>query len=530
MKRYILILALSAIFAFSFVSCEKEKTEIKVEGVTVSSTDLVLDVGEKFLLTANLIPENADNQNVKWSSLDDKIATVDDDGLVTAVSVGDTKIVVLTEDGAYTAESAIKVTGQVDDKLEKILLDKNKLELFIGESAVISATTEPAGMETTLEWKTSNADIASVTDDGTVTGISAGVCVLTVSSEDGKVSANCAITVKQNVLDIPDPKFKAFLVGYFDADGDGEISESEAESVEVISCRDLGIKSLEGVQHFPNLSTLFFFNNDVTSVDVSANKKLRQLGGSGNKIKTLDLTENIYLEKLIAEDCELEEIDIRECKSISQLSVSGNNLKSIDLSNNTSLKYLMISRNPLSELSVTNNKMLEELDCSMTDIQILDLSNNKNLLYLSAGNCKLTNIDFTNNPKLKTVDVAFNELSSLDFISCQGVEWIICNDNQITDINITRSSQLEQLKCNNNKLNVLDLSGTFALKRLLCGGNEITELDLSKASMDMTEFECAPMPSLTTITVSKKQTKISSIYPERDDTKIPSQAEIVFVD
>jgi len=84
--------------------------DVPVTGVTVSPTTTTLYVGDTEQLTATVLPSNATNQNVTWESNDNSIATVDSDGLVTAVAEGTATITVMTIDGGYTATSIITVT------------------------------------------------------------------------------------------------------------------------------------------------------------------------------------------------------------------------------------------------------------------------------------------------------------------------------------------------------------------------------------------------------------------------------------
>lgn len=85
----------------------------KVTGVTLDQTDLTLFTGQSEQLTATVTPDNATNKNVTWSSNDDTIATVDNNGNVTAVAAGTATITVTTADGGYTATCTVTVKDPV---------------------------------------------------------------------------------------------------------------------------------------------------------------------------------------------------------------------------------------------------------------------------------------------------------------------------------------------------------------------------------------------------------------------------------
>ena len=81
---------------------------VRVSGVTLDKSELSIKEGDTETLVASILPYNASNKNVVWSSSDDSIATVDN-GVVSGVSAGNANITVTTEDGGYTAQCATSV-------------------------------------------------------------------------------------------------------------------------------------------------------------------------------------------------------------------------------------------------------------------------------------------------------------------------------------------------------------------------------------------------------------------------------------
>ena len=86
--------------------------KVDVTGVTLDKTSLTLTVGDKDTLTAAVIPADATDTGVIWRSSDTSVATVSD-GVVTAVSAGEAKITVTTEDGGYTASCIVTVENDI---------------------------------------------------------------------------------------------------------------------------------------------------------------------------------------------------------------------------------------------------------------------------------------------------------------------------------------------------------------------------------------------------------------------------------
>lgn len=83
--------------------------KISVTGVELNKTSVSINVGETSNLIATVKPENAKNKNVKWTSSNENIVTVNEDGIITAIAEGEAKITATTLDGNYTAECNVTV-------------------------------------------------------------------------------------------------------------------------------------------------------------------------------------------------------------------------------------------------------------------------------------------------------------------------------------------------------------------------------------------------------------------------------------
>ena len=109
---FCIALVLSAII---FTSCPPPPVPevVNVTEVSLSQSELTLNVNESVILTATVSPENANNKNVSWSSSDETVATVDTNGLVKALKAGTATITVKTEDGEKTATCSVTVAPVV---------------------------------------------------------------------------------------------------------------------------------------------------------------------------------------------------------------------------------------------------------------------------------------------------------------------------------------------------------------------------------------------------------------------------------
>ena len=164
-----------------------------VTGVSLDKTSVTLNTTETYTLIANVDPTDASNKSVTWSSSDAAIATVDDKGIVTGIKAGTATITVTTVDGNFTAACAVTVFQPVTG----VRLDKTEVTLNVAESTVLQATVLPADASNqTVEWSSSNDDIAIIDNGGKITAVAIGNAIITVTTTDGSHTATCQIIVK----------------------------------------------------------------------------------------------------------------------------------------------------------------------------------------------------------------------------------------------------------------------------------------------------------------------------------------------
>jgi len=84
---------------------------VPVTGVSLNVDELELEVGDTERLTATIAPADASNKNVTWESDDPDLATVDQSGNVLAIAAGTAIVTATTEDGGFTADCEVTVTG-----------------------------------------------------------------------------------------------------------------------------------------------------------------------------------------------------------------------------------------------------------------------------------------------------------------------------------------------------------------------------------------------------------------------------------
>jgi len=117
--------------------------------------------------------------------------------------------------------------------------------------------------------------------------LSLSVCTMLLlffnCSGNSKNSDNSKISDDNEIVEIIDANFKAYLLENFDKNSDGNISLSEAKAVKAINCAGKNIENLTGIEKFENLESLDCSNNDLIELEIKYNKKLNKLVCTGNK-------------------------------------------------------------------------------------------------------------------------------------------------------------------------------------------------------------------------------------------------------
>lgn len=185
-----------------------EDTVVRVTGVSLDKITLELTMGDAAKqLSATVTPADAGSKAVKWTSSDEKIAKVDDNGMVTAVGAGKATITATTVDGGFTASCAVSVNKPIVH-VTGVALDKTAIgPMTIGYYETLTATVSPAYADNqAVAWSTDNADVAAVDQSGEITSVGAGSATITATTADGGFTASCTVTVDAPVIaDATDP-------------------------------------------------------------------------------------------------------------------------------------------------------------------------------------------------------------------------------------------------------------------------------------------------------------------------------------
>lgn len=190
---------------------------LPVDGVTMEKHSISLNVGESEQLYATVLPVNADNKKLIWTTSDSEIAEVDVDGNVTAKKCGVAFIKATSDDNPLATDSC-KVT--VLQPVTGIKLNYSTIELHqIGETVQLVATVLPEDASNKeVRWVSSNESVCMV-GNGTVVAVGYGISVIIATTVDGNYMATCTVTVVEGT-DLPG-----------DVNHDGEVNIADINAI-----------------------------------------------------------------------------------------------------------------------------------------------------------------------------------------------------------------------------------------------------------------------------------------------------------
>lgn len=172
---------------------------VGVVSVSVSPSSITIPVGSTRSIIATILPSNAANKMVTWSSVNPFVATVSNTGLITAVGSGSTSITVQTVDMARTAT----VTVSVYVGVQSVSLNSTSISLAPTQTFQSIATVLPSNATNkNVSWRSLQSSIATVSSNGLITAVGNGSTIITVTTQDGNRSASVIVRVIRPVTSV----------------------------------------------------------------------------------------------------------------------------------------------------------------------------------------------------------------------------------------------------------------------------------------------------------------------------------------
>lgn len=428
-----LLLSLAAV-----TGCKKEDLDLTV---TIELEPAVtVTVGQTRQLAAVVQPQSiAMSATLAWDSADKSVATVDRNGVVTALTEGKTVVTAsLQNDASVSARCTVQVVKPGENPDEVVTFEDIQFEAYL-----------------LLRYD---------------------------ANEDGKLQASEAVAIE--TLDVAMRGFSSLKgIEYF-------------THLKRLNCEYNNLKELD-VTHCPLLETLICYENGLRALDVTQNPKLQVLDcGWNSHIAELDVTHCPDLVKLKCGGNNLTELDVTQNPKLEILDADYNRFDRLDVTQNPELRFLDVSyssffattsgeKEPIGSIDLSRNTKLEQFDCSQCSFEHLDLSNNPALTHLRCARNKLSSLDVSNNTKLKTLVVANNPIGALDVTMCPAIDTLWCEGNGLRALDLSKSQKLIWLNCSRNEIEELDFSNT-ELGYLLGQENKIRKIDMGEKTFGTT--------------------------------------------
>lgn len=174
--------------------CEVEVTPTPVVGIMLNPTSVSLQVGAAFSFAADVLPETATNKGIYWNSDDAAIASIDENGVITAHSIGRTTIMATAVDGSGVAATA--TVDVVPTPAESITINNaGPIELKAAQTIRLTATVGPEdATDKSVSWSSTDTNVASVDATGLVTANAVGKCEI-IAANSAMQTASIPVSV-----------------------------------------------------------------------------------------------------------------------------------------------------------------------------------------------------------------------------------------------------------------------------------------------------------------------------------------------
>lgn len=175
----------------SFSDSSDISVTTSVESIKLNKQSSTITVNQTEQLTYEMLPTNASNKAVTWSSNNDTVATVDQSGLVSGIAVGNAAITITTTDG-NKLDTCNFVVEKEKVPVQSISLSSTSEVIYLNGTKQLAATILPVDADNkNVTWESSAPSICTVSSTGLVTSVALGNATITATSVDGNYKAEC---------------------------------------------------------------------------------------------------------------------------------------------------------------------------------------------------------------------------------------------------------------------------------------------------------------------------------------------------
>lgn len=198
-ERWDKVILENGIIGYIFKNYVTEMPPVQIERIDVNIDNTTIQKGERKKLQVTIYPQEANSHKVQYISSNPNVATVDNEGNITAIRSGKATITVKAEEN--NVQNQIEIT--VYSKVTNIILDQKEIYMQVGDTFQINAGLEPEDAnDKSILYSSSNTDVAVITENGIITAKKEGSTNLIASSrENPNILAECKLYVVRKMDD-----------------------------------------------------------------------------------------------------------------------------------------------------------------------------------------------------------------------------------------------------------------------------------------------------------------------------------------
>lgn len=280
MKRVLSTMLIIALTIPLLVNCKKEKAEeVAIVSITIEPTSFVINAGETKQLSVTALPENATKKEkilstLVWHSDNEEVASVDENGMVTAKKYGNATISASIPDGFVTGSCDVTVNQDITDKFDYVLAAALEYENLIEDSDKIMYA-EVTKITSFSMPNTYKENLESCKGLEFLTNLE---YLYLTGCKNLKTLDVSKLTKLQNLI----------------ADGCqlANITFGKHDNMVYITLIENKLKKFDG-SIFPNLTNLYLSDNELTEINLKGCSKLTALQLINNKLKSIDITDAV---------------------------------------------------------------------------------------------------------------------------------------------------------------------------------------------------------------------------------------------
>lgn len=198
-ERWDKVILENGIVGYIFQNYVTEVPNAQIERIDLSIDNTTLQKGERKQLQVTISPEEASDHKVIYSSSNPNVATIDDKGVIHALTSGTTTITVKAQESSVQNSIEINVFSPVTG----ISIDQTEIYMPVGDNFKINAYIEPEDANNpNIIYKSDNEDIATIDENGIITAVKEGETIISAISEENElIKSTCKLIVVRKMED-----------------------------------------------------------------------------------------------------------------------------------------------------------------------------------------------------------------------------------------------------------------------------------------------------------------------------------------